>query len=72
LREDSKIVNVDDFDGDHAHGMYAIPAGEIARLLAEMYGKPYIVTLHGGDVNDVMPKRIEYVEILEKQQRLFL
>lgn len=50
--------------------MYAIPAGEIARLLAEMYGKPYIVTLHGGDVNDVMPKRIEYVEILEKAAKV--
>jgi len=65
-----KIVNVDDFDVIHAHGMYAIPAGEIARLLAEMYGKPYIVTLHGGDVNDVMPKRIEYVEILEKAAKV--
>jgi len=65
-----KIVSVSDFDLIHAHGMYAIPAGEIARLLAEMYGKPYIVTLHGGDVNDVMPKRIEYVEILEKAAKV--
>jgi len=62
----SRVVNIDDFDVIHAHGMYAIPAGEIARLLAERYGKPYVVTLHGGDVNDVMPKRREYIETLEK------
>ncbi len=66
----NKIVNVSDFDLIHAHGMYAIPAGEIARLLAEMCGKPYVVTLHGGDVNDVMLKRIEYVETLEKAAKV--
>ena len=66
----SRVVNIDDFDVIHAHGMYAIPASEIARLLAERYGKPYVVTLHGGDVNDVMPKRREYIETLEKAAKV--
>jgi glycosyltransferase involved in cell wall biosynthesis len=46
--------------------MYSVPAGLIAKILAEKYRKPFIVTLHGSDVNILMPRRREiYVSILE-------
>jgi len=45
------------YDLIHAHGMYGIPAGLIAKILAEKYGKPFIITLHGSDVNLIMPHR---------------
>ncbi|HOK84704.1 MAG TPA: glycosyltransferase, partial [Pseudothermotoga sp.] len=52
------------FDLIHAHGMYEIPAGEIAYLLARKHNKPFVVTLHGSDVNLLMPKRKQrYTEI---------
>ncbi|MGB9821347.1 MAG: glycosyltransferase family 4 protein [Pseudothermotoga sp.] len=54
------------FDLIHAHGMSVIPAGEIAYLLARKHNKPFVVTLHGSDVNLLMPKRKQrYTEILE-------
>jgi glycosyltransferase involved in cell wall biosynthesis len=47
--------------------MYSIPAGLIAKILAEKYGKPFVVTLHGSDVNILMPHRKEiYVDVFEK------
>jgi glycosyltransferase involved in cell wall biosynthesis len=55
-----------EYDLIHAHGMYSVPAGLIAKILAEKYRKPFIVTLHGSDVNLFMPHRKEiYVSILE-------
>jgi glycosyltransferase involved in cell wall biosynthesis len=55
-----------EYDLIHAHGMYSVPAGLIAKILAEKYGKPFVVTLHGSDVNILMPRRREiYVSILE-------
>jgi glycosyltransferase involved in cell wall biosynthesis len=51
----------------HAHGMYSVPAGLTAKILAERYEKPFVVTLHGSDVNILMPRRKEiYVNVLEK------
>jgi glycosyltransferase involved in cell wall biosynthesis len=51
--------------------MYYIPAGEIAYYLAKKYNKPYIITLHGSDVNLLMPKRKKkYVKILEKATKV--
>jgi glycosyltransferase involved in cell wall biosynthesis len=56
-----------EYDLIHAHGMYSVPAGLIAKILAEKYGKPFVVTLHGSDVNILMPRRKEiYVNVLEK------
>jgi glycosyltransferase involved in cell wall biosynthesis len=64
------LFEVSEFDIIHAHGMYSIPAGEIAYLLAKKYGKPFVVTLHGSDVNLFMPKRKErYIEVLENAAR---
>ncbi|MGB9790507.1 MAG: glycosyltransferase family 4 protein [Thermotoga caldifontis] len=56
-----------EYDLIHAHGMYNVPAGLIAKILAEKYEKPFVVTLHGSDVNILMPRRKEiYVNVLEK------
>jgi glycosyltransferase involved in cell wall biosynthesis len=64
------LFEVSEFDVIHAHGMYSIPAGEIAYLLAKKYDKPFVVTLHGSDVNLFMPKRKErYIEIFENASR---
>lgn len=38
------------FDVVHAHGMYALPAGEVARRVAAALGVPYVVTVHGSDL----------------------
>jgi len=51
----------------HAHGMFSIPAGLIAKILADKYDKPFVVSLHGDDINLLMPERRDiYVEVLEK------
>ena len=38
----------------HAHGMYALPAGELARVVAQRLGVPFVVSLHGSDVTQVI------------------
>ncbi|KAF2958602.1 glycosyl transferase group 1 [Thermotoga sp. Ku-13t] len=58
------------FDLIHAHGMYEIPAAEIAYFLARKHDKPFVVSLHGSDVNLLMPKRKQrYIEILESASK---
>lgn len=44
------------FDIVHAHGMYTLPAGEVARRVAEHLAVPYVVSMHGSDVTSVMPR----------------
>ncbi|KAF2960921.1 glycosyltransferase family 4 protein [Fervidobacterium sp. 2310opik-2] len=64
--EIEKMLKIENYDLIHAHGMYGIPAGLIASILSEKYNKPFIVSLHGSDVNVVMPKRSKiYVKVLE-------
>lgn len=41
----------------HAHGMYDLPAGLVAQAVAGRLGVPYVVTMHGTDVNLLMPRR---------------
>lgn len=70
-REIENRFSVFEFDVIHAHGMYEIPAGEIAHLSAQKFNKPFVVTLHGSDVNLLMPKREKrYVEIFEKASKV--
>lgn len=38
----------------HAHGMYTLPAGDIARVVAERLEVPFAVSLHGSDVSQVI------------------
>ncbi|GGK71134.1 glycosyltransferase [Ornithinimicrobium pekingense] len=51
----------------HAHGMYDLPAGLVARSVAQRLGVPYAVTLHGTDVNLLMPRRAKlYAGVLRE------
>ncbi|WP_246956590.1 glycosyltransferase [Brachybacterium sp. Marseille-Q7125] len=43
----------------HAHGMFGIPAGAVARELSRILRIPYMVTFHGSDVNVLMPQQPE-------------
>lgn len=43
------------FDVIHAHGMYALPAGEVAMRVGARLGVPVVVSMHGSDVTGVMP-----------------
>ncbi|MEN3009337.1 glycosyltransferase, partial [Pseudothermotoga sp.] len=64
-------VNVYNYDIVHAHGMFQTPAGEVAKELAIRYHKPFVVTLHGDDVNFLMEKRKKsYVLTLEKSSKV--
>jgi teichuronic acid biosynthesis glycosyltransferase TuaC len=57
------------FDLIHAHGMYTPPAGLIAQILSEKYSKPYVLTVHGSDVNILMEKRKKvYLGVFESAQ----
>ncbi|WP_241230041.1 glycosyltransferase [Thermosipho globiformans] len=62
-----KKFDLEQYDIIHAHGMYGeAPAGLIAKFLAEKYNKPFLVSLHGSDVNVLMPQRSsEYKRVLE-------
>jgi len=55
------------FDLIHAHGMYNfIPSGLVAMELSEKYNIPFVVTLHGSDINYRMKWRKElYLNVLE-------
>lgn len=65
--EIEKMFKIEDYDLIHAHGMYGVPAGLIASILSEKYIKPFVVSLHGSDINIVMSKRSKiYVKVLEK------
>ncbi|MGQ9856719.1 MAG: glycosyltransferase [Fervidobacterium sp.] len=61
------------YDIIHAHGMpYHAPAGTIAKKLADEVGIPYVVTLHGSDVNVHMADkklRSMYIETLENASK---
>jgi len=62
-----------EYDIIHAHGMYIpAPAGVVAKKLAEIWNTPYIVTLHGSDINLNMANgdvRDIYIETLEKASK---
>jgi len=66
VQEIEKAFNIDEYDLIHAHGMYFVAAGVIARLLAEKYAKPYVITVHGSDINILMKRwKREYINTLE-------
>jgi len=55
------------FDLIHAHGMYNfIPSGLVAMELSKKYNIPFVVTLHGSDINYRMNWRKDlYLNVLE-------
>ncbi|MDK2886984.1 MAG: hypothetical protein PWP54_1564 [Thermosipho sp. (in: thermotogales)] len=71
VKKITMLFQVQSFDIIHAHGMYFVPAGEVAYYIAKKYNKPYVVTLHGSDVNLIMPKRKKkYIGILENATKV--
>lgn len=50
----SARVEGEDVDIVHAHGMYALPAGEVGARVARHLGVPLVVTMHGSDVTEAM------------------
>ena len=70
VSEIEKNADVSSYDIIHAHGMHRVPAGIVAFFIAEKYRKPYILTLHGSDVNYMMKKwRKRYIPFLERAER---
>ncbi|WP_331710072.1 glycosyltransferase [Fervidobacterium ngatamarikiense] len=70
VSEIEKNADVSSYDIIHAHGMFRVPAGIVAFFIAEKYRKPYILTLHGSDVNYMMKKwRKKYIPFLERAAR---
>lgn len=60
-----KSFDVSSYDVIHAHGMYTPPAGLVAKILGKRCSKPYLISLHGSDVNFVMGRRKSYLDVLE-------
>ncbi len=55
------------FDVVHAHGMYTLPAGAVAERVAAALEIPFVVSMHGSDVQDIMPRRARgYREVLSR------
>jgi len=62
-----QTLDVSKYDLIHGHGMFGIPAGLVARFIAEQQRRPFVVTVHGCDVNQLMYHRKQiYVETFEK------
>lgn len=51
-----RVIGDKDYDLVHAHGMYGANAGTIAREVSRRLGVPYVVTLHGSDINQNMQR----------------
>lgn len=59
------------YDLVHAHGMFSMPAGWIARNVGMVANLPVVITLHGSDVHTVMTHREkEYREVLSDVDRV--
>jgi len=43
----------------HVH--FAVPSGPTAYLIKKIYGIPYIITLHGGDVPGFLPEETDWI-----------
>ena len=60
-----------EFDIIHAHGMYNLPAGLVAKLVSKKLEIPYVVTCHGSDINLAMPDNKElYNNVLEQASKV--
>jgi glycosyltransferase involved in cell wall biosynthesis len=45
---------------DILHGHWAFPSGYIAFLMSKIFGKPFVVTIHGGEIN--MLKKFKFLQ----------
>ncbi|MGQ9856726.1 MAG: glycosyltransferase family 4 protein [Fervidobacterium sp.] len=68
-----RVARTERYDIVHAHGMYyPFPAGLVARRISQILRIPYVVTLHGTDVNRWMRNeelRRVYIDVLENASR---
>jgi glycosyltransferase involved in cell wall biosynthesis len=66
-----KFPEIHDYDIIYAHGMYSyLPAGWIAKLVADELRIPYVVHLHGSDVNYLKDKlKGTFVDVLENASK---
>lgn len=61
------LVADEGIDVVHGHGMYLPPAGSVAREVGRLAGVPYLVTVHGQDVNTLMARRTaHYRKVFEE------
>ena len=51
---------------DVIHAHFAFPSGVVARLVAQRYGIPYVLTAHGSDIPGYNPDRFEFLHQLLK------
>jgi glycosyltransferase involved in cell wall biosynthesis len=66
-----KITGSEPFDVIHAHGMYDIPAGAVARELSRRWSIPYVVSLHGSDIKTNMASQLaEFKRVLDQASAL--
>ena len=72
VSEIEKNADVSSYDIIHAHGLYKVPAGIVAFFIEEKYRKPYILTLHGSDVNYMMRKWAGTFLFWKGRRELFL
>ncbi len=52
----SDKLNMKSYDGIMAHGMFSLAAGRVAKEIADNWGLPFSIHLHGSDVNVVMAR----------------
>ncbi len=45
------LINQENLQFDLIHAHFAMPSGGAANIISKNFGKPYIITLHGSDVN---------------------
>ncbi|MFN3327678.1 MAG: hypothetical protein ACK40U_02285, partial [Fervidobacterium pennivorans] len=65
-----KLPEIREYDLIYAHGMMYRPAGWIAKLVADELRIPYVVHLHGGDVNYLKDKlKKTFVDVLENASK---
>lgn len=71
LRKTSEFSVVREFDLTLLHGLSSILYGNIAYMLSKRFNKPFVVVLHGSDVNVLMRKKKEkYKPILENAHKV--
>lgn len=65
-----KLPEIREYDLIYAHGMMYRPAGWIAKLVADELRIPYVVHLHGGDVNYLKDKlKKTFVDVPENASK---
>ncbi|MGC8819511.1 MAG: glycosyltransferase family 4 protein [Fervidobacterium sp.] len=74
IEQQLKNYGLEKFDIIHAHGMYMpVPAGFVAYEISRSLKIPFIVTVHGSDINYQMKNKLlrpYYLEVLENASKV--